>query len=110
MLCCKSRFILNKKMTKSGDNTLQSENIAKFSSDKSVLQEFNLNLHYLLLHKVGAINLYSPVNGFLNNLLFQNADNCISPYYINQKSNVIRGGENGNHKVKEQDACEWKNI
>ena len=97
-------------MTKSGDNTSQSENIAKFSSDQSVLQEFNLNLHYLLLNKEGAINLSSPVNGFVNILLFKNADNCICPYFINQNSYVIRGGENVIHKVTEQDVFEWKNI
>jgi len=97
-------------MTKSGDNTSQSENIVKIVNAKSVLQEFNLNLHYLILHKEGAVNLTSPVNGFLNILLLKNADNCICPYFINQNSYVIRGGENVIHKVTEQDVFEWKNI
>lgn len=97
-------------MTKSGDNTSQSENIVKIVNAKSVLQEFNLNLHYLILHKEGAVNLTSPVNGFLNILLLKNADNCICPYFINKNSYVIRGGENVIHKVTEQDVFEWKNI
>lgn len=97
-------------MTKSGDNTSQSENIVQVVNAKSVLQEFNLNLHYLILHKEGAVNLTSPVNGFLNILLLKNADNCICPYFINQNSYVIRGGENVIHKVTEQDVFEWKNI
>ncbi|MCA5006792.1 AraC family transcriptional regulator [Sphingobacterium bovistauri] len=98
-------------MTQSGNNLSQSENNAEtLESVGSILQEFNLCLHYILLHKEGAVHLSSPINGFLNILLLKNSDNCICPYFINHNSYVIRGGENVIHTVTEGDVFEWKNI
>ena len=83
----------------------QSENIITHSENSregednvpALLQHFDVRLHYILLHKQGAIDISSPINGFLNVLLLKNSENCICPYFINHNSYVIRGGENVIH-------------
>ena len=98
-------------MTQSGNILSQSENNSEIlNSVGAMLQEFNLRLHYILLHKEGSALLSSPIDGFLNILLLKNSDNCICPYFINNNSYVIRGGENVIHKVTTGDVFEWKNI
>ncbi|MGN0003911.1 MAG: helix-turn-helix transcriptional regulator [Sphingobacterium composti] len=98
-------------MTQSGDNIIQSENNREdVGHMQNMLQQFHLDLHYLLLKKEGAVHISSPINGFLNVLLLRNNDNCICPYFINHSSFVIRGGENVIHPVAEGDEFEWKNI
>ena len=98
-------------MTQSANNLSYSENfIDSQLTEISVLQEVNLKLDYMLLHKRGRVNLASPLDGFLNILLLKNSDNCICPYFINQNSYVIRGGENVIHKIAVGDVFEWKNI
>lgn len=98
-------------MTQSGDNIIQSENNREeVGKVQSTLQQFHLDLHYLLLQKEVAAHISSPINGFLNVLLLRNSDNCICPYFINHSSYVIRGGENVIHPIAEGDVFEWKNI
>jgi AraC-like DNA-binding protein len=64
----------------------------------------------MLLSKEGSVELSSPVDGFLNILLLKNSENCICPYFINQSSHVIRGGQNMIHTINNGDIFEWKNI
>lgn len=98
-------------MTRSGDNAIHSENKAESVENKAaILQQFDLRLYYLVLQNEGAVDLSAPFTGFLNVLLLKNANNCICPYFINQNSYVIRGGENVIHPVREGDVFEWKNI
>jgi AraC-like DNA-binding protein len=98
-------------MTQSGNNTSKSENSGEIADrEDTVLKEFNLWLHYMLLSKEGSVELSSPVDGFLNILLLKNSENCICPYFINQSSHVIRGGQNMIHTINNGDIFEWKNI
>lgn len=98
-------------MTRSEDNAIHSENKAEsVENTAAILQQFDFRLHYLVLQNEGAVDLSTPFPGFLNVLLLKNANNCICPYFINQNSYVIRGGENVIHPVREGDVVEWKNI
>lgn len=98
-------------MTQSGNNAIQSENYEVVeSSDLNSLQEFHLNLHYMVLREQRAVKIVSPVKGYLNILLLRQSEGCICPYFINQHSYVIRGGENLIHAIDYMDVFEWKNI
>lgn len=98
-------------MTQSGDNASHSENIeTSLESTTSSLQEINLCLHYMLLKDQTSLDVASPVDGYLNILLFKNSNACICPYFLNHESYVIRGGENIIHPIQVGEVFEWKNI
>lgn len=98
-------------MTQSENIIIHSENSGgTVDNAPTILQHFDVRLHYSLLHKQGAIDISSPIDGFLNVLLLKNSENCICPYFINHNSYVIRGGENVIHPIIKGDVLEWKNI
>jgi len=95
-------------MTQSGINNTYLEK--NNSSELSEMHVFDIQMHYLLLHQQGTVKTQAPYKGYLNVLLLRNKDNCICPYFINQQSYIIRGGENIIHQIDKGDIFEWKNI
>ena len=94
-----------------GKKDIQSE-INSLNTDKKSSLELDtlyLQLHYTIFCQAESLTIISPVTGFLNILFPSSASPCITPYFINDQSFIIRGGENILHQIQQGDYLEWKN-
>lgn len=99
-------------MTYSGDKVSQLEITMDPSKiqNLSTLDVANFHVQYAILSTVQSQLLESPFDGFINLLYINPQDSCITPYFINHHTFLIKGGENIIHATKQCDIIEWKNI
>jgi AraC-like DNA-binding protein len=99
-------------MTESGKNASQSEIVSSVPRTESMisLNSFLVELHYVIFDEQSSSIITSPVDGFLNILFPSSSSPCISPYFVDDNSYIIRGGENILHTIHEGDSVEWKNT
>lgn len=99
-------------MTYSGDKvshleiTMDSNKVQNLSK----LNVANFNAQYAILSTVQSQLLECPIDGFINLLYINQQDSCITPYFINHHTFLIKGGENVLHATKKGDIIEWKSI
>lgn len=99
-------------MTYSGKKTSKSEITPSdlLATNESSLNMVRFQAFYTVLNETSTVILQSPVNGYLNILFPESYHACICPYFLQNESYVIRGGENIIHTVQKGDTLEWKNI
>lgn len=99
-------------MTYSGNKASYSEIIQtkNSSSQQQLLSSVSFSVQYIILDQSLAYSIESPFDGFLNIIFSETSDSCISPYFLNQESFLMRGGENIIHAIKSSDTMDWRNI
>ncbi len=99
-------------MTYSANKASHSEISEGENQLKSVsqLRVADFSAQYTILDKAQAYIIESPFDGFLNILFTDASHTCINPYFVNQHTFLIRGGENILHATKKEDQLEWKNT
>lgn len=93
-----------------GNKLTQSEKFNSEGNKETYTVKFiQVGIYYTVFEKGNSYSIHCPTDGFLNIIFPESSSPCICPYFINQSSYIIRGGDNIIHYIRKNDVLDWKN-